>query len=354
MRRPENVMPRTTLLPLLITSALLTACSREPAPTTPQAQPVRVTVVGASATPARVVATGIVGSREETRLSFKTGGVISRILVEAGASVRKGQLLAALDSTEIDAQLRQAEENLGKARRDRERAEQLFKMGLLAQQPVQDARTQLALAESALTSVRFNRQHASIVAPADGVVLQRLAEPRELAAPGAPILITSRDDLGWVLRVGLSDQDAVRVHPGDAAEVSLNAYPGRTLDARVHEVGAASDLRSGTVTATLQLPATTGVKYLAGQVGEARILASAGKDAPSVLAVPLGAILEGNGRQADVYVIGSDLKAMKRRVTLGSIHDASVEVVSGLQPGERVVSEGAAWLNAGMPVRILR
>lgn len=340
--------------PLLIATLLLAGCSREPAATSAQAQPVRVVVVGAGAAPARVVATGIVGSREETRLSFKTGGVISRILVEAGASVRKGQLLAALDSTEIDAQLRQAEENLAKARRDRDRAEQLFKMGLLAQQPVQDARTQVALAESALTSVRFNRQYASIVAPADGVVLQRLAEPRELAAPGAPILITSRDDLGWVLRAGLSDQDAVRVRSGDSAEVSLNAYPGQTLNARVREVGAASDLRSGTVTATLTLPATAGVKYLAGQVGEARILAQATTPAAPGLTVPLGAVLEGNGHQADVYVIGADLKAAKRRVTLGSIHDASVEVVAGLQPGERVVSEGAAWLNAGMPVRILR
>lgn len=347
-------MSKHVALPLLLAPVLLVACSRAPAPAAPQAQPVRVVIVGASTSKDSVTATGIVGSREETRLSFKTGGVISRILVEAGDKVRKGQILAALDSTEIDAQLRQAEENLAKTRRDRDRAEQLFKMGLLAQQLVQDARTQVALAESSMTSVRFNRQYATIVAPADGSVLQRLAEPRELAAPGAPILVTSRDDLGWVLRVGLSDQDAVRVHPGDAVEIHLNAYPEQVISTRVREVGAASDLRSGTVTATVTLPALAGVKYLTGQVGEARIVPQAAAGTAPGLSVPLGAILEGNGHEAGVYVIGTDLKAARRTVTLGSIHSDNVDVVAGLQPGERVVSEGAAWLNAGMPVRILR
>ncbi len=337
------------ILPLL---AALSACSESRQPEPAPVQPVRVISAGADSGQARLLATGVVGSQEEARLGFKTGGVIRGINVEAGARVSRGQVLATLDNTEIDAQVRQASESLAKARRDRDRAEKLFKMGVIAEQVSQDARTQVALAEAALATASFNRQHATITAPGNGVVLQRLAEPRELAAPGAPILVVSRDDLGWVLRVGLNDKAATQVGIGDSAEIRLNAYPDQVIAGTVREMGAASDPRTGTVTVKLGLPAMPGLRYISGQVGEAAITPHASGDRR--ITVPLGAVLEGNGSHASIYVIGSDNKAMRRAVTVGRIENDRVEIVAGLQPGERVVSEGAAWLNPGMPVRILR
>lgn len=339
-------------LSLLTLSAALLACSEAVPPETNPVQPVRVISAGADSAQAAILATGLVGSQEEARLGFKTGGVIRSITVEAGSHVTRGQTLATLDSTEVDAQLRQATESLTKARRDRDRAEQLFKMGVLAEQAVQDARTQVAMAEAALSAARFNRQHATIIAPANGVILQRLAEPRELAAPGAPILVVSRDDLGWVLRVGLNDKAATRVRVGDSAQVSLNAYPGRHIATTVREIGAASDPRTGTVTVKLSLPARPDLRYIAGQVGEAAIMPQL--DGDSRITVPLGAIIEGNGKQAALYVIDANNRAQRRMVGVGNIQEERVEILSGLQVGERVVSEGAAWLNPGMTVRILR
>lgn len=344
-------MLRTTTL-LAISSLALLACSESRTPEAAPVQPVRVITAGADSSAARIVATGLVGSQEEARLGFKTGGVIRSISVEAGARVSRGQVLATLDNTEIDAQVRQASESLAKARRDRDRADKLFKMGVIAEQVAQDSRTQVALAEAALSSASFNRQHATITAPGNGIVLQRLAEPRELAAPGAPILVVSRDDLGWVLRVGLNDKAATQVKVGDTAEIRLNAYPERVITSTVREIGGASDPRTGTVTARLNLPVTTDLHYISGQVGEAVITPRAAGG--QRITVPLGAILEGHQDKASLYVIGSDSKAVRRDVTVGRIQDDRVEVLSGVQPGERVVSEGAAWLNAGTPVRVLR
>lgn len=344
-------MLRTTSL-LAISSLVLLACSETRTPEAAPVQPVRVITAGADSSAARILATGLVGSQEEARLGFKTGGVISSIRVEAGARVSRGQVLATLDNTEINAQVRQASEGLTKARRDRDRAEQLFKMGVLAEQAVQDARTQVALAEASLSSASFNRQHATITAPGNGIVLQRLAEPRELAAPGAPILVVSREAQGWVLRIGLNDKAATQVRIGDPAEVRLAAYPTHVITGTVREIGGASDPRTGTVPAKVSLPAVPGLNYISGQVGEAAITPR--QNTSLRITVPLGAILEGNRDQATLYVISADNKAVRRQVTVGRIQDDRVEVLAGVQAGERVVSEGAAWLNPGAPVRVLR
>lgn len=337
-------------LPLLLT-LWLPGCSSPESAQDALPQPVRIISAGADSQAGDIRATGLVGSQEEARLGFKTGGLISSIRVEAGSQVRPGQVLASLDTTELDAQVRQADENLAKAKRDLARAEQLFGLAVIAEQAVQDARTQLALAEAARTAAGFNRRHAVITAPASGVVLQRLAEPRELVAAGAPVLVVSRDDLGWVLRVGLDARAATEVRVGDRADVRLDAYPDRRIGSSVREVGAASDPRTGTVSATLSLPPIEGLRYIAGQVGEARIARR--QAAGSALTVPVGAILEGHGEQASLYVIGKDDKTVLRQVRVGRLQDERIEVLAGLEAGERVVSEGAAWLSPGEPVRIL-
>lgn len=336
----------------LAITLILTGCGQDAAPQKAELQPVRIMIVGHDSVAGSDVTSGLVGSQEELRLGFKTGGLINRMLVEAGDSIRAGQTLATLDTTEADAQVRQVSESLNKARRDAERADKLFKQGVIAEQIAQDARTQVAMMESNLSAVRFNRQQAVIVAPANGVVLQRLAEAREVTAPGSPVLVISRADQGWVLRVGLNDQAATRVKVGDTALIRLNAYPGKSLSSKVKEVGAASDPRTGTVTVTLALPAEPGLKYIAGQVGEAQLQSRTANALH--LTVPLGSVLEGTGHHAKVYVIDDKNRAQLKAIETGAIQDDRVIVMAGIQPGERVVSEGAAWLNPGMSVRILR
>lgn len=344
--------PLTRWYSVCLMATLIAGCGQEVAPAKAEPQPVRVIRAGHDNVANQEVASGLVGSQEELRLGFKTGGLINRMLVDAGDRVRAGQTLATLDTTESDAQLRQVSESLNKAKRDAERAEKLFKQGVIAEQIAQDARTQVAMMESSLSAARFNRQQALIVAPADGVVLQRLAEAREVTAPGAPVLVVSRADKGWVLRAGLNDRAATRVKVGDLAQIRLHAYPERSLDSRVKEIGAASDPRTGTITVTLTLPDDAGLKYLAGQVGEARLNSST--TAAQALTVPLSAVLEGEGRRARVYVIDGKNIAQSRMIETGAIQDSRVVVTAGLKPGEQVVSEGAAWLNPGTPVRILR
>lgn len=340
-------------LPLLVLALVLTACdSSEPPSAADERKPVRVLVAGTETAAAHIRATGLVASQEEARLGFKTGGVITAMLVDAGDRVQRGQTLARLDATELEGAVRQAAAHQERAARDVSRAEKLYEQGVIAEQQVQDARTQLAVLNATLASAHFNRQQATITAPGPGIVLQRLAEAREVVAPGAPVLVVSRDDLGWTLKAGLGEQTATRIRVGDPAEIVLKAYPERRLTSRVQDIAGATDRQTGTVSITLPLPASAGVQYRAGLVGEAILRPTPVRG--EQLSLPLGALLEADGRQARIFVIGPRQTASLRTVTLGNINADRVVILAGLKAGERVVSEGAAWLNAGDHVRILR
>lgn len=330
--------------------SLLVACSPAPTPSSDLAQPVRVMTVGVEAAETTLHATGLLGYEEETRLSFKTGGLIQALTVDAGDRVRQGQVLARLDATELEAPFQQAAAATDKARRDLARAERLYQDGVLAEQQVQDARTQLQQAQAGLSAARFNRAQSEIRAAGDGVVLRRLAEPGETVAPGAPVLVLGRQDLGWVVRAGLSERDAVRVRVGDPASIRLRTRPDQVITSTVREVGAASDPRTGTVSVTLALPAGDG--YLSGQVADLEIRTRHDRTTPA-LTVPLKAVLEGDGSQAHVYVVLDNTRVQRQAVTLGEIRADHVLVLDGLQPGMTVVSEGAAWLNPDSRVRVL-
>ncbi len=336
---------------LILTCSLLFACAEAPQSVPDDSLPVRVSVVGMQDDVDLINVTGTLASQEEIRLSFKTGGIVRRISVEAGDRVKAGQELARLDTTEIDAQVKQASANVEKAKRDLTRAQDLFQQGVIAEQVAQDARTQLSVAEAALSSARFNQQHAVIRASGQGVILQRFAEPGELVAPGSPIVTLARQDLGWVIRAGLSERDAVNVHVGDLAEVRLRSYPDLVIKSKVREIGSASDPRSGTIRITLPLPTLAEYRLLSGQVADVRITLAAKEQ--QQIQVPLTAILEGDKDKAFVYVVDNDNIARQRQVQLGDIKDGYVSIISGLKHGEKLVTEGAAWLNPDRRVRIL-
>src|SRR6266498_4478874 len=161
-----------------------------------------------------VIATGLLGPKEEIALSFKIGGVIARVLVDPGVRVSAGDTLAALDLSEIDAAVARAKSAADNAERDLARAQRLYADSVVTLAQLQDAETGTTAARSDLETARFNRRYALIIAPAAGVILRRDKEPGELAAPGAPVLVLGSTARGAVLRAGLADRDVVRVGLG--------------------------------------------------------------------------------------------------------------------------------------------
>lgn len=337
---------------MLLAASLLAGCSgsSEDAAVAP-GTPVNAAAATSGPPLAVINANGLVGSRDEMRLSFKTGGIVRRIAVQEGETVRKGALLAELDLTEIAAQAEQAAQLAQKAERDLERGERLAADQVISLEALQNLRTQASIARAARDAARFNLGYSRITAPRDGVVLRKLIEERELVPPGQPVLILGSADRGHVVRLALADRDIVKISVSDAAKVRLDAYPGRELRGAVSEVSSAADPRTGLFPAQIRLDPAEGVRLASGLVARAQIMPSHNGES-ALTYVPVAAIVEGDGRTANVFVVDGDV-ARKRAVQLRFLNGEHAALESGLKPGERVVTEGALYLVDGEKIRIV-
>src|SRR5512138_3038882 len=230
---------------LMVAFLAMGGCSETEQEAAPAGTPVRVAEATSGPAVPPIRTNGIVANADEFRLSFKVGGVVQSIAVNAGDRVRRGQKLAEIEQTEIAAQVEQARAAHDKAKRDLERGNRLYRDSVISLEQLEDLRTQTEVAAAALRAAEFNRSYATIVAPYDGTVLQRLAEERELVAAGAPILVLGANESGFIVRAGLADREIVQVKPGDAAHVRLDALPGEVVPATITEVASAADAASG-------------------------------------------------------------------------------------------------------------
>ena len=346
----RTTMTRALALPLL---ALAAACGRPAKAEVAQgsdAVAVRTVPVAREWVTRPVEATGSLHSKDEIELSFKMPGIVARVLVAEGQTVRRGQTLATLDLREIDAQVMAAQSAAAKAERDLDRAEALYADSVATLAQVQDARTGAEVARSGLQAAAFNRRYAAIVAPADGVVLRKLAQGGELVSPGTPVLVLGSSERGQVLRVGVADRDAVRLKVGDAAAVRFDAFPGEQFPGTVREVAPAADPRTGTYQVEVSVTAQ-GRALASGLVGRAEIRPAAGTE---MALVPIQAILEADGDAATIYTLAQDGRRARRLpVTVGFIQGERVAISGGLEGVGAVVTDGAAYLGDGVAVKVV-
>jgi multidrug efflux system membrane fusion protein len=335
----------------LITS--LMACDPSPSKSVGRDAPkdtvaVQVAPVSKSDFKSDLIVSGVVSSETEARLSFKTGGIIESMTVRDGDQVRQGQLLATLNPTEINAQVEQAKEGLEKAQRDLERAKDLFAESVATQEQLDNATTAWNVARQTLEIARFNQTHSEIVAPASGVVLRKLMNEGELAAPGTPVFLFAGDQASdWVLRCGVSDRNWARLAKGDTATVAFDAFPGEKFQGVVSRIAQGSDAASGMY--QVEVKVSPGTRVLAaGLFGTATV--ETGENGGG-LAVPIDALVEGRGDQAKVFVARKNLAAAVD-VHILEMNDTVAVIRGNLSVGDSVIVRGAAYLRDGSQIRM--
>jgi len=334
---------------------VLAGCSRSSAspaaaPPAPPGVAIRTAPVVEERIVRHVRGSGQLQGKQEMALSFRYGGTVHQLLVDSGAAVHRGQLLATLDRTESGARLAQAQAAFEKAQRDVARAEQQRAGGAISVADYQNAHTAMAQTEAALRAARYADEVSVLRAPDDGQVQRRLVEAHEQVAPGQPVLTLRAAGRGWVTRVGLIDREAVQVRLGDAAEVHFDAFPGISFPGRVTEIAGAPSPVTGTYEVEVSVEPGE-VPLLSGLVAKVDISPSAG---PLLRAVPIEAVVEGNGLSAAVFVPQPDATARKVPIRVAFIEGNEVAVASGLESVTEVVTDGASYLAPGMPVRRVR
>lgn len=322
-------------------------------------EPLPVQVVGAHwqdyARPVHL--SGLLENKSEQNLAFKVGGFVRQTRGYAGQWVKAGEVLAALNLEEIDAQVAKAQSVLDSAERNLVRFESLRGKDALSDEQLQAAQTQVEVARSDLTVAKFNQRHAVIRAPADGRVLKRFVEANEMVAPGTPAFLFAPKQSGWVLRAQVTDRDIVRLGLNDKAQISLDTYPGVVFHAQINELAARAGLMQ-TFEVELRVEPQTAYPFLAGFVGKAEITPEKTR---KVLLLPTTALVHASRPQAvrevgvqsevEVFVVKAGLASL-RKLPMIALVNGQMVIASGLEEGEQVVTTGAAYLSEGREVSI--
>lgn len=299
-----------------------------------------------------VTVSGQFTTDDETVLSFKTGGVISRIYVKEGDAVTKGQLLATLDLTEMNAAVQQASIGYEKAVRDQNRAENLYRDSVATLEQVQNARSAAALARQQLDAVRFNQSYSTIRATSSGFVLRKLAQEGQVASAGAAVLqVNGAGSSKWILKVSLSDAEWSVIRKGDKATIQTDLYPGKQIPATVTAKSEAADPVTGTLSVQLTLNDASVKGIAAGVFGKATILPQYSIQSWSV---PYDALLDGDAGTGFVFITNDNKTVQKVKVQIGAITNGSVLITGGLEQAKAVIVNGNAYLKEGSSIAIVK
>lgn len=347
----------------------------------PAAAPVSVSAIAVTASrwPDTFEATGSVRARTSAMIASRVMGYVREVRANAGDHVNAGQMLVQIEAKELDSGHRQAEAALAEARsglpetagaiRSAEaqlelarvsfgRMKDLLDKRSVSQQEFDEAAARLRVSEAARDSMLAKRQqvedkvrqaeaavqsaavmlgYANLTAPFSGRVVARRVEPGALAAPGQPLLEIEQEGQ-WRLEANVEETRLAKIRLGQAVEVKLDASD-ETLNGRVAEIVPSVDAASRSFIVKIDLPARAMLR--SGLFGRAGF----GLGEREVIAVPTTAVLR-QGQVETVLVVDSGV-ARARLVRLGAERNGSIEVLSGLAVGDRVIHPVPAGLADG-------
>jgi RND family efflux transporter MFP subunit len=358
----------TKLFALTALSLTLAACSK-PAPVAEEARPVRVTRVQASDAQAITAFAGEIKPRYEADMSFRIGGKIQARLVDLGAQVKKGQVLARLDPEDANlnaaasrATLTAAESDLEFAKAELARYEDLLAKKFVAQ-GVYDGKLNaykaaLAKRDSARAQASVSGNQASytaLVADADGVITAINADPGQVVAAGQVVVRMARlGEKDAVISVAENQLAAVKANP--EAKINLWAQPDKLYNGKIREIAASADAATRTYTVKVALEdADEALRW--GMSANVGFLGAGGAVAKPVIVVPMTALTQtddASGAKPAVWVVGADNKVQLKNVGVGSYGERGVVITDGLKGGETVVTAGVHMLKAGQAVKPLQ
>jgi RND family efflux transporter MFP subunit len=308
---------------------------------------VPVVVAALSTAERKVTLSGEARPYAEVTLYAKVSGYLREIRVDKGERVRSGQLLARIESPELD---RQYDAALADARNKRlfaDRLKPLLKDGAIARQDFDNADSAARSAEAVAEGLKVQKGYEIMRAPFSGVVTVRYVDPGALLQSATsnqtasqPVVTVSRIDRLRV-HVYLDQKNAPFVRVGDRAEVTDPARPEVRLPLAVSRLSGELDPKSRTLLVELELDNREG-KILAG--GFVQVVLAL--KTPARLRVPAEALLV-RGEKSYVGVVGSDSRVSFRPVTVADSDGSMVWLSAGLRQGERVILNPGTGITEG-------
>ena len=306
---------------------------------------VRVEAVGFGTLRDSVQAIGTANANESLTVTAKVTDTVSRVDFEDGDYVEAGDVLVQLTNREEEALLAEAQANLNDAESQLGRVENLAEQDLVPDSELVAARSRAEASQARLDTVLARLSDRLIRAPFTGVLGFRQISPGTLLQPNTPI--TTLDDISIIkldFTVPESFLDAMK--EGASVTASSASYPDREFQGVVRSVGSRVDPVTRAIQVRAHMPNSDGA-LRPGMLLMVEVVMTE----RSALIVPENAVYQIQDRHY-VYVVGEDMVAREREIAAGERRFGSVEVLSGLEPGERIVTEGIVKLRDGITVRL--
>ncbi|KAF1053210.1 MAG: Toluene efflux pump periplasmic linker protein TtgG [Stenotrophomonas maltophilia] len=348
---------------LLLSALALAACGPQPPAAQHSPRPVKAfTVAPADAERVRQFPAQLAAS-DEVELSFRLAGHLKSLSVKPGQRVERGQLLAELDDSDLRLRLRDREAAFSLARAQFQRVETLSQRQLVSRAELDQRRAELASADAALKLARQELAYARLEAPFAGVIAQLPVQNHQMLQPKQPVaILQSADTLDVVFQLPeslLERVDGGSLRSDYQPQVRLARVPDRSFAALYKDHATRPDPATLSYAVTLTIERPKDLTLLPGMSATVDIdFSQLGRSAPGVIRVPVEAVFsadDGQPQQSLVWVIGGsgdDLHVQRRAVQLGQPQGDGIQVLDGLQPGERIVAAGTAELREGQAVRV--
>lgn len=334
-----------TFIVVACVAFVLTGCGQKqenaPLPSLPVAT-VRAQTIESKKRIATEEVVGTVRAKLRSVIEAKVSGKLEQLLVVPGQQVKAGALLAVVDAREVQARYDQAVALRQQAEADLKRLTTLFEQKILSQSEFDSAQARARVTIASVVEAETMLSYTKVTAPFEGVITRKHADVGDLASPGKPLL-EMEDSRTLRLEADVPEAVVGKLVLGDKLPVRIAALE-MELTGVISEIAPAADPNSRTFLVKLDLPGTTGLR--AGQFG--RVAMPVGET--SALRVPVSAVIQ-RGQMELVFIV-SDGKAQLRLVKTGKRISNELELVSGVNAGEKVVTEGAPRLVDGQPVTI--
>lgn len=380
-------MPRESAqlgLPVALSIVFLVAgCSSQQPSSSEEARPVKTMVVAGGNRPNVRSFPGRVEASKMVDLGFQVSGVLTSLPLREGQRASKGKVIAQLRQDEFQArlqaaqgtldqaraQLGAAESSLTNAKAESERYGRLVESTAVSRSDYDSAQTAYRNAqesynaqratirglEGRLAEAKLQLGDSTLRAPYDGVVAQRLVDVGQNIVANNPVIrFQNVNDIDIVVDVPegyiASDLRSTAIQQS-VAELSI--APGRQFPVHVKEVAQIADPRTQIFEVRFAMKSPPGVVALPGMTANVTITTRANISRGNLLTVPISAVVKQDTGEQVVWILGPDQAVHRRVVEIGAPTGEQIEIVNGLQPGDRIVIAGATFLREGMKVRDL-
>lgn len=312
------------------------------------------------ANPPMMTATGYLVANRTAKITPKISGRVVKLNIDTGMDVRKGDVLAVLESTNLRAQLDEAQAALTDAEREYARQSALWREGVTTKALLDSAEAQLKAARARVEQVRINMQDMIVRAPFDGTVAAKNTEVGEVISSvmmgqvagtlpsGAICTIV---DLKTIeVEADVNESYIAQLREGQPAEVTIDAFPGRKWNGRLRQIIPTADRAKAIVKVKVAI-LDPDARLLPEMSASVSFLQTARTDQelhePAKIWLPPTAIVDGR-----VAVVDATKHVAWKSVATGAVREGRIEIVSGLREGDRVVTEKAEQLKQGELVRL--